>query len=272
MIELHTDWDGAKPSAPGRADRVLVLLHGFTGDLTTWEPVRSGLRRWGRTLGVDLIGHGRSPVPQQVADYSMSACLDQVLRVLDTLGIANAWWLGYSMGGRVALQMAAHHPHRVQGLLLVSTMAGYADPAERSRRIAEDQALAQSIEAGGVPAFVEHWLERPIFSGFKRLPPPQQAALREQRLRNSALGLANSLRGMGAGAMPPVWEQLAPLRVPVLVMAGEEDPKFVDQAARLGALWPHAQRKIFSGAGHAPQVTHPQAFLAEIDQFFAMLE
>lgn len=62
MIELHIDDDG-----PRAGERVFLLLHGFTGDTTTWAGVRDALRRHGRTVAIDLVGHGRSPAPEDVA-------------------------------------------------------------------------------------------------------------------------------------------------------------------------------------------------------------
>lgn len=264
MIELHGDWDGP----PGPGERTLVLLHGFTGDTTTWQPVRAGLRRWGKTLALDLIGHGKSPHPDEVAPYKMEACVAQVLAALDRHNLHQVWLVGYSMGGRVALHLATHHPERVAGLILISASPGLEYPEHRAERIQEDHDVADSIIAWGVPAFVEQWLNKPLFASLMNLPQEQQALQRAQRLRNSPVGLANSLRGMGAGSMEPVWDGLTMLRMPILILAGQRDAKFVEIARRMQALLPHAQLHLFSGAGHMPQVTDSVAWLKQVDRFF----
>ena len=264
MIELHGDWDGP----PGPGERTLVLLHGFTGDATTWEPVRAGLRRWGKTLALDLIGHGQSPQPDEVAAYTMEACCDQVLAALDKHALRQVWLVGYSMGGRVALHLATQHPERVAGLILISASPGLEDTDARAARIQEDQDLAESIIAWGVPAFVEQWLNKPLFAALKQLSPEQQALQRAQRLRNGPIGLANSLRGMGSGSMKPVWERLVTLRMPILLLAGQQDARFVGIARRMQALLPHARLHLFSGAGHTLHVTDPAGWLHEVDRFF----
>ncbi|MFI5400693.1 MAG: 2-succinyl-6-hydroxy-2,4-cyclohexadiene-1-carboxylate synthase [SAR324 cluster bacterium] len=267
MIDLHADWDG--PAAAG--ERTLVLLHGFTGDTTTWDPVRDGLRRWGKTLALDLVGHGKSPKPDDVASYTMEACVDQVLAALDRRDIRRAWFVGYSMGGRVALTIAARHPERTAGLILESTSPGLEDAQARAARAADDAHLAEGIAARGIPVFVEKWLKQPLFADLKELPPEQQAVQRVQRLRNTPVGLANSLRGMGTGSMEPLWDALGRWRMPVLILAGRKDAKFAETARRMQALLSHAQLHLFPASGHAPHVTEPGQWMQPVDAFFQSL-
>src|SRR5262249_39487828 len=155
----------------------------------TWKTVRAGLRQQGRTIAVDLLGHGKSPAPEEVAPYHMTACLDQLDDVLERAGIPAAWVVGYSMGARVALQWAVHRPHRVQGLILESGTAGLESAQERGERVVLDEALGARIMKGGMKAFVEEWLELPLFSGLKQLPATQQDALKGQRLLSRTVGL-----------------------------------------------------------------------------------
>jgi len=264
MIRLHVDDDGAQ-GAPGRP--AFVLLHGFTNDGTAWEPVRESLRRFGRTIAVDLIGHGRSPAPAEVFAYTLSACLGQLEDVLEDLRLPAAWWAGYSMGARVALQMAVQRPHRVLGLIVESGTAGLEEAGERARRMADDEALAQRIESEGVAAFVAEWLARPLFAGLEKLPPAQREAQRQRRLRNSARGLAHSLRGMGTGAMAPVWAALADLPRPALFIAGELDPKFVAIARRMAGLVGRSRLAIIPGSGHTVHAEQPEAWRREVTRF-----
>jgi 2-succinyl-6-hydroxy-2,4-cyclohexadiene-1-carboxylate synthase len=266
MIELHVDSD--PPSAGGRT---LVLLHGFTGDTTTWDPVREGLRRWGQTVALDLIGHGRSPKPEDVADYTMDACVAQVVAALDRHRVRTPWLVGYSMGGRVALSLAARHPARVAGLILESTSPGIEDAAARAARVTEDAALAEGILARGVPAFVTQWLDKPMFADQKALSAERREAQRAQRLRNSPAGLANSLRGMGTGSMPPVWTEFAAFKRPVLILAGRIDTKFADTARVMQERLPHARMHIFANSGHTPHVTEPESWVDQVDAFFQAL-
>ena len=118
-------------------------------------------------------------------------------------------------------------------------------------------------------AFVEEWLAKPLFKGIQRLSREEQATQRAQRLRNAPHGLANSLREMGAGAMEPVWGDLPGLRVPVLLIAGEEDLKFTALAREMAAAVPAAELAVLAEAGHTPHVEIPAAFAATVKGFFA---
>ena len=263
-LQLNADWDGF--GEKGRP--VLVLLHGFSTRRESWEIVRDGLREIGPTLAVDLIGHGRSPAPPEPEPYRMEACLDQLEALLEALGIGAAWWVGYSMGGRVALQVAAHKPDLVEGLVIESATAGIEEPALRHDRALADEALAETILAEGVEAFVTKWLAQPLFEGFRKLPPEQQSLQRELRSGSSAKALANSLRGMGTGTMTPVWSHLDGSKIPALILAGENDPKFVEIAGALSTTFSECTLEIIPGAGHTTHVESPSQYLSAVSRFF----
>ncbi|MCC6640722.1 MAG: 1,4-dihydroxy-2-naphthoyl-CoA synthase [Deltaproteobacteria bacterium] len=248
----------------------VLLLHGFTGRAESLEAAAAGLRAAGlRTLRVDLVGHGRSDAPTSLGAYRIERCADDLARLLDACEAAPAHVLGYSMGGRVALFLAVRHPERVRSLLLIGASAGISDPEQRAARIASDEELAGVILAGGVPAFVERWMAQPLFASQARLG---QAALeRERRLRLGARahGLANSLRGMGSGAQPPLQAALGALRCPVLLVAGAEDAKFAAIARDLADRLPNAGVALIERAGHAAHLEQPQSFAAIAREFFA---
>jgi 2-succinyl-6-hydroxy-2,4-cyclohexadiene-1-carboxylate synthase len=199
----------------------------------------------------------------------MEACLDSLEALWRKLGLPPAWWVGYSMGGRTALQLAVRKPALVAGLVLESATPGLEDAAQRAERVQADQALADFILAEGVAAFVERWLALPLFAGLRRLPPEQQAAQRALRLAHSAAGLAGSLRGMGTGAMEPVWNQLEEVAVPTLLLVGEEDEKFVEIARRMADKMARSTLRIVPQAGHTLHAEAQAAYLAAVNEFFA---
>jgi 2-succinyl-6-hydroxy-2,4-cyclohexadiene-1-carboxylate synthase len=238
----------------------LLLLHGFTGNAATWESHRAALAGRATTIAVDLIGHGASDVPADAARYGMDCCVADLLAVLDRLEIGRISVLGYSMGARVALHLALAAPARVARLVLESGSPGLADEPERSARRASDEALAASIERDGVEAFVARWEQLPLFASQNNLPTETRSALRWQRLHNSARGLANSLRGMGAGAQVSLWGCLGEIDSPALLIVGALDEKFCRIGRAMADAMPHACLAIVPRAGHAVHLERPQEF------------
>lgn len=223
-----------------------TLLHGFTQTGRSWERVQRATTR--ETIVPDLRGHGASAAVRPV-DFSHV--------IADVAALAEDGTLcGYSMGGRIALHTALAHPHRVRRLALISTTAGIEDPAQRARRRAADEALAADLERDGIAAFAARWAAQPLFAG---LPPDAAAAAHADRLRNDAAGLAAALRGLGTGVMEPVWDRLDELRMPVAVLAGERDGKFLALARRLTGALPDASLIVVPGAGHALHLEAPDA-------------
>ncbi|MFN8503835.1 2-succinyl-6-hydroxy-2,4-cyclohexadiene-1-carboxylate synthase [Kouleothrix sp.] len=247
--------------------RPLLMLHGFTGSSATWRPLVGRLGPGIRSIAVDLIGHGKSSAPARAARYSMARCVADLLALLDKLNIARATVLGYSMGGRVALQLAAAAPQRVEALVLESASPGLASADERAARAAADDALADTIEREGLAAFVDYWEQLPLWASQAALPPEARARLRAQRLRNNPRGLANSLRGMGAGRQTSLWEQLGALGMPALLLAGALDGKYSAIARRMAGAMPRARLAIVPDAGHAIHLEQPDVFIEQVADF-----
>jgi len=247
----------------------LVLLHGFTGSVETWRPHLASLGAHRQTIAVDLLGHGGSDSPADPERYRIERCTADLLALLDQLGVERAAVLGYSMGTRVALHLAVTAPDRVRRLILESGSPGLADPAERAARVRADAALADRIEQEGVWAFVRDWEQLPLFASQARLPAEVRAGLRAQRLRNNPVGLANSLRGMGAGRPEPLWDRLGALQIPTLLLVGELDGKYRGLAQQMAGLLPAARVAVIPNAGHAVHLEQPDAFDAAVVEYLA---
>jgi 2-succinyl-6-hydroxy-2,4-cyclohexadiene-1-carboxylate synthase len=231
-----------------RAVSSVVALHGFAGTGRMWDAVGGGF------FAPDLPGHGTAAQDR----VSFASCVDSVLHAAPprfTLA-------GYSMGGRIALHVALAAPARVERLVLVSTTAGIEDAAERAARRRADEQLADEVEAGTIGEFAARWMAQPLFAGD---PPDALARWREDIVRNTPAGLAASLRGVGAGAMEPLWARLAQLPMPATVLAGERDAKYRALGERLVMALPAAQPLIVvPGAGHGLAREAPEAVRAAL--------
>ncbi|HWQ28999.1 MAG TPA: 2-succinyl-6-hydroxy-2,4-cyclohexadiene-1-carboxylate synthase [Dehalococcoidia bacterium] len=246
--------------------RPLLCLHGFTGSASTWAPFAGAWPGW-RIVAVDLIGHGASDAPADPARYAMERAVDDLAAVLEATGVRRATVLGYSMGGRVALHFALLAPERVEALILESASPGIDDAAERAARARSDEELAAFIEREGIEAFVDRWESLPLFATQRSLPADTLARQRAQRLANRPEGLANSLRGMGAGAQRPLRSRLGEIRVPALVIAGALDDRYRALAYEMARSMPQATAVIIPGAGHAPHLERPGDFARAVGAF-----
>jgi len=249
------------------AGRPLVLLHGFTGSAATWASLAARLAPRHQCIALDLIGHGSSGAPADPARYSMECAVADLAGILEALGLPSVDLLGYSLGGRLALQFAAATPTRVRALVLESASPGLAGPAERAARVAADEALAEAIERDGIAAFVARWEALPLWDSQAALPVATRQRVRAQRLRNNPQGLANSLRGMGTGSQRALWDELPRLRMPALVLAGALDAKFSAIAQQMAGALPHAELAIVPDAGHAIHLEQPEIFAERVAVF-----
>jgi len=244
------------------------MLHGFTGSAAGWGLHLDTLAAYGlRVIALDLPGHGQSDAPKDPRRYSIEHCRQDILAALQQLGVSKgqAILLGYSMGGRIALYTAFASFFRA--LILESASPGLADPGEREQRHLSDETLAASIERDGVPAFIERWENLPLFASQKTLPLDCREKLHQQRLQNSATGLAQSLRGVGTGVQSSLYAQLPTLNIPVLLIAGELDAKFTTIARHMAQALPQSQLHIIPAAGHTVHLERPQAFASLVGNF-----
>jgi 2-succinyl-6-hydroxy-2,4-cyclohexadiene-1-carboxylate synthase len=258
---------GAAPAAGSPRTPEILVLHGFTGAAPSMACIAEPLATWARVARLELVGHGESEAPLALAPYAMDACAAQIAEASRALGFARPHLLGYSMGGRAALAAALASPESFAGLVLVGATAGIADPVARAERVEADRALADSIEQGGLERFVDAWMAQALFASQSRLGREALERARKQRLSNRPAALANSLRGMGAGAQTPLYDQLPRHVGPVLLVVGEEDAKFRAIAKALAESLPDARIAVIEGAGHAAHLEAPDRVATVVRAF-----
>ncbi len=220
----------------------LWLVPGFTQRASSWDAVVAAL-----------------PAPTRDEAHAVDVPLGQPFaEAAHTLGSQHGvgTWCGYSMGGRLALQLALDAPEIVRRLVLVSTTAGIDDEADRAARRADDAALAATIEHDGVDAFLERWLAQPLFASVRSDAP----GVADRRLFTAAQ-LAGALRDLGTGEMTPLWDRLGELAIPVLVVHGMHDAKFTAIAHRLAGAIPGARLAAVE-CGHAIPLERPAELAA----------
>jgi len=236
----------------------IMLLHGFGGTGRTWEAACARIDGARYTpVAPDLRGHGRRRHHRPV---TFDGCVRDVLARAPDRPFTLA---GYSMGGRLALYVALAAPARVRRLVLVSATAGIADPDERAARAEADLALAERLEAMTPEAWADLWTGQPVFAG---TPPEVLPAWREDLARTPPADAAAALRGLGTGAMVPLWDRLGELTMPVQVVAGERDAKYVELGQQLVAALGQGELVVVPGAGHGLPREAPEALAGLLQQ------
>lgn len=245
----------------------LILFHGFTGDSSTWSSLAEQLRETRKLVCIDIVGHGRTDSPDHPNRYGMMSVVQDINQIIDSFKWNRVDVLGYSMGGRLALSFAMEYPHKVRKLILESSSPGLKTEEERKNRQIQDERLAELILEQGIEEFVKYWENIPLFSSQKKLSTEKQLEIRKQRLQNSAVGLANSLKGMGTGVQPSWWEKLNQFEVETLLLTGTLDGKFCSIAEEMASLMKKAHWIKVNESGHAIHVEHSEKFGTIIDGF-----
>ncbi len=232
----------------------LILVHGFTQTAASWDAVEFRLTALGHeVISLDAPGHG--------SHHDTHLGLWKGADLLAAGGGAGTW-VGYSMGGRLALHVALSHPQLVERLVLVGATPGIEAATERNERQAADELLAEELERDGVDAFLSRWLSQPLFASL-----PDDSAGLDARRANTVPGLAASLRLMGTGSQEPLWERLDEIAAPTMVVVGALDEKFGAIAQRMVDVMVDAHVVSLNGCGHACHLEAPDAFVGVVDSF-----
>lgn len=245
----------------------VLFLHGFLGAAGDWEACAAALNDRFRCIAVDLPGHGQS-LHEDDAAYTFPGCAEALIAVLDRLQITRCSVVGYSMGGRMALHLTNRFPERVGKLVLESASPGLRTDEERAARRAHDAQLAHALETTSFAEWLQRWYAQPLFRTLAADNIRLQRIV-QQRQHNDPHELARTLRGFSTGAQPSLWNNLAKLDMPLLLVVGAHDAKFREIAGEIAALQPRAQVGIVLNAGHNVHEEQPDTFAQIVRAFLA---
>jgi len=216
-------------------------------------------------MAPDFPDYANEPVRY---DHPWTATLETLNNLFDDeTGDRPCILLGYSMGGRIALQYALQYPQKLNGLVLVGATPGICDGTERAERIRKDIEQASALLNEPINSFLKTWSRQSIIHTQDRIPEPFRERMRKTRLSNNKQALAYYLTALGTGSMNPVWDQLSELRLPTLLVTGEEDKKFTNIARDMMRHLPNGTFETIPDAGHAPCFEQPLIFAEVLEKF-----
>ena len=248
---------------------VLLLLHGFLGNSNDFKASISQLSSQYCCLTVDLPGHGKTQVLGGDDYYTMAETAIGLIEFLNHLNFKPCHLFGYSMGGRLALYLTLDFPQYFQGVILESTSPGLKTETEQINRLKSDEKLAKSLEdlaaSSCFQEFLDRWYQQPLFQSLKQ--HPEFSNILQQRLNNNPPELAKSLRYLGTGKQPSLWEKLSQNQIPLLLLVGEYDTKFKQINQEMANLCSFAQLQIIPNCGHNIQIENRTIWVNTIRNF-----
>jgi len=238
----------------------LVLLHGFMGSSKDWGSLVDVFSAHYYCVAVDLPGHGSTAPAEDTQHYTLAGASRGVINTLDELQISQSALLGYSMGGRVALNLALSNPEYFSKVILESATPGIPDAADREARRAADEKLAKKLESVPLEVFLKDWYQIPLFATLRE-HPEVLAEVMVRRLDNRPSELAKSLRFMGTGFQDSLWDKLSQLQTELYLLTGESDQKFKGIAEKMGKSSDRIVHHEVLGAGHNIHIEVPDEYV-----------
>jgi pimeloyl-ACP methyl ester carboxylesterase len=232
---------------------VVLLGHGYGSTRHMWDDQHRALAdRW-RVVSWDMRGHGQTDSPGDPTQYSAALIVADMRALLQHLGVERAIIGGLSLGGYVSLAFALAHPEMTQALVICDSGPGYRNAEARAQWNQRAEERAASLESKGLDALARRSRET------------------QQAVHRSAQGLAHAARGMLAQEGSQVIDGLASIRVPTLVIVGDQDQPFVAPSEYMAKKIAGARLAVIPGAGHSSNLDQPETFNRVLREFLTGL-
>lgn len=251
----------------------IVFAHEFGGDIRSWEPQLRHFARNYRTIAFNARGYPPSDVPENVEMYGQFRAVDDILAVLDGLNIEKAHIVGLSMGGFAALHFGFRHPDRALSLTVAG--AGYgAHPDVHEQFAQETKEVAARIEADTMAEFSKIYAIGPTRVQYANKDPRGWEAFSKELADHSTKGSANTMRAV-QGGRPSLYDfprEMQALKVPTLIMNGDEDDPCLDVGLFMKRNIPSSALVSLPRSGHLINLEEPALFNQLLGDFLARVD
>jgi len=253
----------------------VVFVHEYAGDYRTWEPQMRYFSRLHRCVTYSQRGYPPSDVPNDPARYGQDILRDDVIALMDALGIERAHVVGHSMGAYTALHVGIHHPRRCISVTAAGCGWGSLPDAaarEGMRKVAAE--TAQMFTEKGMAEAAAIYGDQPMRHAHKHKDPRGYAEFKQMLAEHSAQGHALTMT-MVQARRPTFWDMQADLQkfsVPLLIVAGDEDDPCLEGSVFLKRIVPSAALLVVPRSGHNINSEEPAAFNAALTDLFAAAE
>ena len=249
----------------------LVWSHEFGGDHRSWEPqVRHFARRY-RVITYNHRGYPPSGVPKEAGAYTHDALIEDLHQLLRHLGIRQAHVGGCSMGANVALNFGLRHPEMAKSLVIVGCGSG---TVNREEFVRAQRATADALERDGLEALIRNFETLPTRRAFRHKDPRGWDEFLAQAREHDATACAQIIRGviLARRTIFELEHELHALRVPTLLMTGDQDAPCVEPALFMREHLPHAGLVVVPMTGHTVNSEEPALFNLHVAEFLTAVE
>jgi pimeloyl-ACP methyl ester carboxylesterase len=251
----------------------IIFVHEFAGDLRSWEGQMRYFSRRYRCIAFNARGYLPSDVPAAVSQYSQAIATDDIANVMRSLGIRKAHIIGCSMGGYATLHFGLRYASMARSLTVIG--AGYgSDPDKRAQFLRDTEVMARRFEQLGTPEAITTYQIGPARVQLQNKDPRGFDALCEEFAGHSALGSANTLRGVQA-RRPTIYNLargLARMKVPTHIISGDEDTQCLEPGVFIKRTCPAARLTVVPATGHAVNIEEPDLFNRITDEFLSLVD
>lgn len=251
----------------------IVFVHEFAHDLHSWEAQLRYFSRRYRCIAFNARGYPPSDVPASPSQYSQAIAADDIAGVMRDLGIRKAHIIGCSMGGYATLHFGLRYAPMARSLTVIG--AGYgSDPDKRAQFLRDTEVMARRFETLGTPEAIKVYQIGPARVQLQNKDPRAFREFCEAFAAHSALGSANTLRGVQA-RRPTIYSLergLARMKVPTHILSGDEDNNCLEPGLFIKRVCPAARLTVVPATGHAVNIEEPDLFNRLTDEFLALVD
>jgi pimeloyl-ACP methyl ester carboxylesterase len=251
----------------------IVFVHEFADDLRSWEPQMRYFSRRYRCIAYNARGYPPSDVPRTRSQYSQVIATDDIASVMRHLGLRKAHIIGCSMGGYATVHFGLRHANLALSLTAIGVGYG-SDPDKRDQFMKDTEAMARRFEELGTPEAIKPYQIGPARVQYQNKDPRGFAHFCAEFAKHSALGSANTLRGV-QGRRPTIQSLkngLASMTTPLHIMTGDEDNNCLEPGIFMKRICPTAWLTVVANTGHAVNLEEPDLFNRITAEFLAQVD
>ena len=259
MIDFHFKTYGDTQNQP------LLMLHGFMGDSSDWEPLANRLQENFYCVTLDLPGHGETKSDNE-SDYTIEKTSESIVEFLKDQKIENPYLLGYSMGGRMAFYLLTNYPKTFRKAVIESSSPGLKTEQEKKERVQKDLLLSKRMQMHPMEQFLQDWYNLDLFSSIDKKSDTflKMIALKS---KNNIKQLTLSLKHSGTGVMPSLWNSLDEIKADVLLITGSLDKKYSAIAQKICMKHPKFSHEIIDDVSHNVHFEKEDLFYNTIENY-----